>query len=83
MHTIQDTARLLLLIVVAFASLSPAAGAQTRTEITINDTGVQAENLTSSQDGAVYFGSTAKGTIYRPYRAPHKPSPGFRHQRPD
>ena len=39
--------------------------AQTRTEITINDTGVQAENLTSSQDGTVYFGSTAKGTIYR------------------
>jgi sugar lactone lactonase YvrE len=33
--------------------------------VTINDTGVQAENLTSSQDGAVYFGSTAKGTIYR------------------
>ncbi len=33
--------------------------------MTINDTGVQAENLTSSQDGTVYFGSTAKGTIYR------------------
>jgi hypothetical protein len=33
--------------------------------VTINDTGVQAENLTSSEDGAVYFGSTAKGTIYR------------------
>ena len=26
---------------------------------------MQAENLTSSQDGTVYFGSTAKGTIYR------------------
>ena len=39
--------------------------AQGRTEVTINDTGVQAENLTSSQDGTVYFGSTAKGTIYR------------------
>ena len=39
--------------------------AQDRTEVTINDTGVQAENLTSSQDGTVYFGSTAKGTIYR------------------
>jgi sugar lactone lactonase YvrE len=34
-------------------------------EVTINDTGVQAENLTSSRDGTVYFGSTAKGTIYR------------------
>ncbi len=33
--------------------------------MTINDTGVQAENLTSSQDGSLYFGSTAKGTIYR------------------
>ena len=33
--------------------------------MTINDTGVMPENLTSSQDGTVYFGSTAKGTIYR------------------
>ena len=33
--------------------------------MTINDTGVSPENLTSSQDGTVYFGSTAKGTIYR------------------
>jgi glucose/arabinose dehydrogenase len=38
---------------------------QARREITISDTGVQAENLTSSRDGSVYFGSTAKGTIYR------------------
>jgi sugar lactone lactonase YvrE len=46
--------------------LVPAlAGAQARTEVTIDDTGVQAESITSSQDGAVYFGSTAKGTIYR------------------
>jgi sugar lactone lactonase YvrE len=55
----------LLLGVVACASLSPLVQAQSRTEVTINDTGVQAENLTSSQDGSVYFGSTAKGTIYR------------------
>jgi len=34
-------------------------------EVTINDTDTQAENLTSSDDGAVCFGSTAKGTIYR------------------
>jgi hypothetical protein len=39
--------------------------AQSRTEVTINDTGVRPENLTSSRDGTVYFGSTAKGTIYR------------------
>lgn len=57
--------RLPFLAVVTLTSLSLVAGAQSRTEITINDTGVQAENLTSSQDGSVYFGSTAKGTIYR------------------
>src|SRR3954466_3494301 len=39
--------------------------AQARTEITINDTRVSPENLTSTQDGTVFFGSTAKGTIYR------------------
>jgi streptogramin lyase len=50
---------------VAVMSLSPLAWAQSRDEITINDTGTQAENLTSSEDGSVYFGSTAKGTIYR------------------
>lgn len=49
----------------AVVAAGGAAVAQDRTEVTINDTGVQAENLTSSQDGAVYFGSTAKGTIYR------------------
>lgn len=57
--------RQLTLGVVTFASLSVLAAAQGRGEITINDTGVQAENLTSGQDGTVYFGSTAKGTIYR------------------
>ena len=65
MHNIHETARLLVLVVIALASLGPPVGAQTRAEITINDTGVQAENLTSSQDGSVYFGSTSKGTIYR------------------
>jgi streptogramin lyase len=59
------TVRGVLITVVMMAALAPAVRAQTRTEVTINDTGVQAENLTSSQDGAVYFGSTAKGTIYR------------------
>ena len=61
----NQTIRRFVFAVVAFASASPLVRAQARTEITINDTGVQAENLTSSQDGAVYFGSTAKGTIYR------------------
>lgn len=59
--TVQRT----LLVLITVMSLSPFARAQGRTEVTINDTGTQAENLTSSQDGSVYFGSTAKGTIYR------------------
>ena len=54
-----------VLAVVTFTLVPTLVRAQTRTGITINDTGVQAENLTSSQDGSVYFGSTAKGTIYR------------------
>jgi streptogramin lyase len=58
----QTVGRVLVAVV---AVTSPLVRAQTRAEITINDTGVQAENLTSSQDGSVYFGSTAKGTIYR------------------
>jgi sugar lactone lactonase YvrE len=52
-------------VLAAVIALAPQAAAQARTEITINDTGVQPENLTSSADGSVYFGSTAKGTIYR------------------
>ena len=39
------------LAVAAVTSLSALVRAQGRTEMTINDTGVQAENLTSSQDG--------------------------------
>ena len=54
-----------LLVMTAVASLSMLVRAQDRKEVTINDTGTQAENLTSSQDGSLYFGSTAKGTIYR------------------
>ena len=55
-----------LIVAAAILLLLPAlVRAQERTEVTIDDSGVQAENLTSSQDGSVYFGSTAKGTIYR------------------
>lgn len=54
-----------VIVTVAFTTFAPVAGAQNRTEVTINDTAVQPENLTSSQDGTVYFGSMAKGTIYR------------------
>src|SRR6476620_10586830 len=59
------TMRRTFLAVVTVAALSPLVQAQGRTEVTVNDTGIQAENLTSSQDGTVYFGSMAKGTIYR------------------
>lgn len=34
-------------------------------EVSINDADVGSENLTSSRDGTVYFGSMTKGTIYR------------------
>ena len=65
MRTTPRNVRRLALAAVAVTSLSMLAHAQGRTEITINATGTQAENLTSSQDGSVYFGSTATGTIYR------------------
>jgi streptogramin lyase len=65
MHSVHRVIGRVLLTVAATTSVSSSLHAQTRAEITINDTGVMAENLTSSQDGTVYFGSTAKGTIYR------------------
>jgi streptogramin lyase len=65
MRDTRQTVRRIFLTVVTMTSLSALVRAQDRTEVTINDTGVQAENLTSSQDGTVYFGSTAKGTIFR------------------
>ena len=46
-------------------SYGPAVAAPSRTEVTISDSAVTPENLTSSRDGTVYFGSMAKGTIYR------------------
>jgi glucose/arabinose dehydrogenase len=39
--------------------------AQNRAEVTTSDSAVAPENLTSSRDGSVYFGSMARGTIYR------------------
>jgi sugar lactone lactonase YvrE len=65
MHTARQSAFCSLFACATLLSLSLPARAQGRTEITVNDTGIQAENLTSSQDGTVYFGSMAKGTIYR------------------
>ena len=45
--------------------LTSSLVAQDVVEVTISDSGVQSENLTSSQDGTLYFGSMATGTIYR------------------
>src|SRR5256886_16737316 len=54
-----------IVAMVGFTTFASVARAQTRSQVTINDTGVAAENLTSSRDGTVYFGSMTKGTIYR------------------
>jgi sugar lactone lactonase YvrE len=55
----------LIVTVLTLTSLASVVQAQDRIELTINDTAVAPENLTSSKDGTVYFGSTSKGTIYR------------------
>ena len=55
MHNIHETVRRFLLTVVACTSLAPLVGAQTRTEITINDTGV---HLVSSEDFVVISAAT-------------------------
>ena len=65
MRIVRRTVTQSALAVLVATSLTAPAGAQGRSEVTINDTAVQAENITSSQDGSIYFGSTAKGTIYR------------------
>lgn len=49
----------------ALASSAQLHAAQGRPDVTIADTGSQAESLTSSQDGTIFFGSTATGTISR------------------
>ena len=54
-----------LVALAAFTACAPVIRAQNRTQLSINGTDVQAENLTSSRDGTVYFGSMTTGTIYR------------------
>ena len=54
-----------MVAVATLISFASVGRAQNRTEVTIADTGVTPENLTSGRDGTVYFGSMAKGTIYR------------------
>ena len=65
MRNTHRVAGSLIVAVVTLTSFAPLARAQNRTQVTIKDTGVVAENLTSSRDGTVYFGSMATGTIYR------------------
>lgn len=65
MQNTHRTVCLAIAALVAFTACAPVVRAQSRTQVTISDTGVAAENLTSSRDGTVYFGSMAKGTIYR------------------
>ena len=52
-------------VVCSFASFAPLFAAQTPHRNHDQRHRGTAENLTSSQDGTVYFGSTTKGTIYR------------------
>ena len=54
-----------IIAIAAFTAFAPVAHAQGRTQLTLSDSGVSPENLTSSRDGTVYFGSMTKGTIYR------------------
>ncbi len=51
--------------VIGVVSVVPGIRAQVRAELTIADTAVSPENLTSSRDGTVFFGSMARGAIYR------------------
>ena len=52
-------------LVISVLGTASAGAAQSRTEVTINDTMVMPESVTSSSDGAIFFGSTSKGNIYR------------------
>lgn len=56
--------KLMLTGLVALLS-SAAWAADPRAAITIADTGVFPESMTAASDGTVWFGSIAKGTIYR------------------
>ncbi len=60
-----QVSRRLALVILPLALVPSLAGAQARTGITINEENVRPESVTSSRDGAVYFGSMGKGTIYR------------------
>jgi streptogramin lyase len=65
MRNILRTVCGLIVAIVAVTTFASVARAQSRTQVTISDTAVAPENLTSSKDGTVYFGSMTRGTIYR------------------
>ena len=45
--------------------VAPTIQTEPPTEVGISEPGASPESITSTKDGTVYFGSTAKGTIYR------------------
>ena len=53
------------LIAVLLLTIAGPVHAQAPREVTINDTMVMPESVTSSKDGSIFFGSTSKGNIYR------------------
>jgi len=53
------------LMVVASLSVVGEVNAQSPRDVTINDSMVMPESVTSSKDGSIFFGSTSKGNIYR------------------
>jgi len=57
--------RALIVGIAGVTACAPVVRGQVRTEVVTSDTAVRPENITSSSDGTVYFGSTARGTIYR------------------
>jgi sugar lactone lactonase YvrE len=65
MKRVSLGSRAAMLALVNLAWWALPAAAQDRSEITIEDASAAPENLTSTQDGTVFFGSTTKGTIYR------------------
>ncbi len=72
----SGSARLVALTCAALGSLTAYASAQqgkaentqagSRAEVTIGDTSVGSENLTSTSDGTLFFGSSTKGTMASP-----------------
>jgi outer membrane protein assembly factor BamB len=66
MYTRRAGLRWSHLVALGVLVAAPASAARAQqAEVTINDTMVSPESVTSSRDGAIIFGSTTKGTVYR------------------